>query len=258
MTLFFGRELRDQVYPIDFKQGAVRLFGCLADPGYERGNGRMQYFFVNDRWIRDRMLGHALQEAYRGLLMTGRYAVAFLFLSMPPDHVDVNVHPTKAEVRFRDSSALYRLVHDSVRQRLSDENLTARLYVTSTLATPQAQVVPPPEKMPIYEQATPLPNPPVFPRPGQAVPTPTTNGAHAPRSPRRFPRRRLRCCKVAPSPRRRRSSFITLTWCWKRQRGCWSSTSMPCMSASCSSNSNAASAPARWKYNACSSPRRWR
>jgi DNA mismatch repair protein MutL len=172
VSLFFGRELREQLYPIDVKQGAVRLFGYLADPGYERGNARMQYFFVNDRWIRDRTLGHALQEAYRGLLMTGRYAVAFLFLSMPTDHVDVNVHPTKAEVRFRDSGALYRLVHESVRQRLSDENLTARLHVTSTLNSPQAQVAQPPERMPIYERSVPLPEPPVFSRLGPG-PTPS-------------------------------------------------------------------------------------
>ena len=70
----------------------------------------MQYLFVNGRWIRDRSLGHAIQEAYRGLLMTGRYAVAFLFLDLPPEQVDVNVHPTKSEVRFRDSQALHHLV----------------------------------------------------------------------------------------------------------------------------------------------------
>ena len=62
----------------------------------------MQYLFVNGRWVRDRTLGHAVQEAYRGLVMTGRYAVVFLFLDLPPDQVDVNVHPTKSEVRFRD------------------------------------------------------------------------------------------------------------------------------------------------------------
>ena len=84
--------------------GPVQLHGYIADPSCERGNARMQYLFLNGRWIRDRSLGHAVQEAYRGLLMTGRYAVAFLFLEMPPDQVDVNVHPTKAEVRFRDSS----------------------------------------------------------------------------------------------------------------------------------------------------------
>ena len=59
-----------------------------------------------------------MQEAYRGLLMTGRYAVAFLFLELPPDQVDVNVHPTKAEVRFREGNALHHLVFAAVRERL--------------------------------------------------------------------------------------------------------------------------------------------
>lgn len=87
----------------------------------------MQYLFLNGRWIRDRSLGHAIQEAYRGLLMTGRYAGAFLFLDLPSDHIDVNVHPTKAEVRFRDSGALFSFFLATIRNRLSEENLTARL-----------------------------------------------------------------------------------------------------------------------------------
>ena len=91
----------------------------------------MQYLFVNGRWVRDRSLGHALQEAYRGLLMTGRYAVAFLFLELPPDQVDVNVHPTKAEVRFRDAQALYHLVRAVREARLRRPNLVPRLQAPS-------------------------------------------------------------------------------------------------------------------------------
>jgi DNA mismatch repair protein MutL len=98
----------------------------------------MQYLFVNGRWVRDRGLGHALQEGYRGLLMTGRYAVAFLFLDLPPEQVDVNVHPTKAEVRFRDGSAMYHLVFGAVRERLRAENLTPRLQVTPGVAAAPA------------------------------------------------------------------------------------------------------------------------
>ena len=116
--------------------GPVRLTGYVADPACERGNNKMQYLFLNGRWIRDRSLGHALQEAYRGLLMTGRYAVAFLFLEMPADLVDVNVHPTKAEVRFRDGQGLYSLVLKTVRQRLSAANLTPRLQTPSLGGVP--------------------------------------------------------------------------------------------------------------------------
>jgi DNA mismatch repair protein MutL len=138
LGLFFGAEVRDQLYIVEADQGPIGLHGYVADPACERGNAKMQYLFVNGRWVRDRSLGHALQEAYRGLLMTGRYAVAFLFLELPPDEVDVNVHPTKSEVRFRNSHALYSLVFGSVRARLAAENLTARLKVTSTLDAPQA------------------------------------------------------------------------------------------------------------------------
>ncbi len=131
--IFFGKEVREQLYAIDKQQGPAHLFGYIADPACERGNAKAQYLFLNGRWIRDRSLGHALQEGYRGLLMTGRYAVAFLYLEVPPDHVDVNVHPTKAEVRFRDASALYSFILSTVRNRLSEEELTARMQAPSTV-----------------------------------------------------------------------------------------------------------------------------
>jgi DNA mismatch repair protein MutL len=127
LGLFFGAEVRDLLYPLEARQEPARLWGYIGDPACERSNAKMQYLFVNGRWIRDRSLGHALQEAYRGLLMTGRYPVAFLFLELPADQVDVNVHPTKVEVRFRDAQTLYHLVLATVRERLRAENLTARL-----------------------------------------------------------------------------------------------------------------------------------
>jgi DNA mismatch repair protein MutL len=125
--LFFGKEVRDRLYALDASQGTTHLYGFVADPACDRGNPKLQYLFLNGRWIRDRSLLHALQEGYRGLLMTGRYAVALLFLDLPPDQVDVNVHPTKAEVRFRDANALYRFVLATIRNRLAQENLVARL-----------------------------------------------------------------------------------------------------------------------------------
>jgi DNA mismatch repair protein MutL len=132
LILFLGGDLRDKLYDIDARQGAAILRGYVADPSCERGNAKLQYLFVNGRCIRDRSLGHAIQEAYRGLLMTGRYAVTALFLDLPPDQVDVNVHPTKTEVRFRDGHGLYHLVLSAVRERLRAANLTAQLRVTPT------------------------------------------------------------------------------------------------------------------------------
>ncbi len=137
--LFFGAEVSEQIYPVEAEQGPVTLRGFIADPACERGTAKLQYLFLNGRWIRDRSLAHALQEAYRGLLMTGRYAVAFLFMEMSPELVDVNVHPTKTEVRFRDAQAMHHLIFAAVRNKLQREDLTGRLRVSSTLAPPQAQ-----------------------------------------------------------------------------------------------------------------------
>lgn len=131
VRLFFGAELADKLLPLDARQGPVRLTGFIADPAIDRGNARLQYLFVNGRWVRDRTLSHALQEGYHGLLMSGRYAVAFLFLELPPEMVDVNVHPTKAEVRFRDNQAVHHLVRAAVRQALQQLPAAVPLAVPS-------------------------------------------------------------------------------------------------------------------------------
>jgi DNA mismatch repair protein MutL len=182
LGLFYGAEQRDQLYPVEAEAGPVRLHGFVADPACERGNAKMQYLFVNGRCIRDRSLGHAVQEAYRGLLMTGRYAVTFLFLELPPDQVDVNVHPTKAEVRFRDGHALYHLVLTALRSRLSAANLTARLRVTSTLAGPQASPAQGPGwfAVPPVAQTTPLALTPGAPPAGQVARPDNGSGAGLP------------------------------------------------------------------------------
>jgi DNA mismatch repair protein MutL len=129
IALFFGGDVRDALYQIDSGPGPLRLTGFIADPKCDRGNAKLQYLFVNGRWFRDRSVAHAMQEAYRGLLMSGRSAVGFLFLTVPPDKVDVNVHPTKAEVRFQENSLIYSLVRSAVKGRLLKENLVPRLSI---------------------------------------------------------------------------------------------------------------------------------
>ena len=86
-----------------------------------------QFLFLGGRYVRDRSLSHALNEAYRGLLMVGRMPVAFLHLEIPPEEVDVNVHPTKIEVRFRDSQRVYSHLLSTLRQTFLKSDLHARL-----------------------------------------------------------------------------------------------------------------------------------
>ena len=122
-----GRDIEAGLIPIENTDGEVRLAGFVADPEHSRGNNRMQYLFLNGRHIRDRALQHALGEAYRGLLLTGRFPIAFLRLDMPADAVDVNVHPTKLEVRFADSGRIYSLLLGTIRKKFLATDLTARV-----------------------------------------------------------------------------------------------------------------------------------
>ncbi len=109
----------------------IQLDGYVAHPSLSRANTRMQYLLLNGRHIRDRALQHALSEAYRGLLMTGRNAIAFLRISMSPDLVDVNVHPSKLEVRFQDSGRIYSHVLGTLRTKFLSTNMTTVATRTS-------------------------------------------------------------------------------------------------------------------------------
>jgi DNA mismatch repair protein MutL len=128
---FFGKELLGHLIPIDSEADGIRLWGYVADPSQSKSTRKGQHLFLNGRWIQDRSLQHALGEAYRGLLMTGRYPIAFLFLELPPDQVDVNVHPTKSEVRFRDGQRLYRQLLSSLRNTFLSRDFKASVHLPS-------------------------------------------------------------------------------------------------------------------------------
>ncbi|MFO0034937.1 MAG: DNA mismatch repair endonuclease MutL, partial [Planctomycetota bacterium] len=123
---FFGSEISSALIPIESREGQVSLTGYVVDPSVSRSHNRMQYLFLNGRYIRDKSLQHALSEAYRGLLMTGRFPICFLRLNMPYDLVDVNVHPAKLEVRFQDGGRLYSQLLAALRNRFLTSDLTAR------------------------------------------------------------------------------------------------------------------------------------
>ena len=124
---FFGAEISESLIPIHSDDGQIRISGHVGDPSVSRGNNRMQYLFLNGRHIRDRALQHALSEAYRGLLMVGRHPVCFLRMEMPAEMIDVNVHPTKLEVRFTDSGRAYSRLLQSLRHQFLTTNLTQRV-----------------------------------------------------------------------------------------------------------------------------------
>lgn len=96
----------------------IRISGMISDPSVTRSTANYLSFFVNRRWITSRRLSWAVEEAYRGLLMTGKHPVAIINIAIPPTDVDVNIHPTKSEVKFRDESAVYSAIQRAVRRTL--------------------------------------------------------------------------------------------------------------------------------------------
>ena len=126
IAALFDAELAESLIPIESSDEHVRLHGFVANPTQSRGNNRLQYLFLNGRFIRDRSLQHALGEAYRGLLLTGRYPICFLHLEISPALVDVNVHPTKLEVRFQDGGRIYSQLLGSLRSKFLTTDLVAR------------------------------------------------------------------------------------------------------------------------------------
>ncbi|MGH9405215.1 MAG: DNA mismatch repair endonuclease MutL [Terriglobia bacterium] len=96
----------------------IRLFGFVSRPEVQKINRNQIYFFVNRRLVRDRLILHAITEAYRNILPTGVFPVALVFLEIPPAEVDVNVHPSKTEVKFRRSSFVHDFARDSIRGAL--------------------------------------------------------------------------------------------------------------------------------------------
>ena len=138
IAAFFGDELADDLIEIHGTNEGVTLGGFVANPMHSRATGRMQYLFLNGRAIRDRALQHALGEAYRGLLLTGRQPICFLRLEMPADLVDVNVHPTKQEVRFQDSGRLYSLLLGTLRTKFLTTDLQARGATSGAIGASQA------------------------------------------------------------------------------------------------------------------------
>lgn len=103
-----GKNFIEHARYIEREAGSLRLSGWVGLPTHSRSQADQQYFFVNGRVVRDRLVAHAVRQAYRDVLYNGRHPVFVLYLELDPDVVDVNVHPTKHEVRFRDG----RMVHD--------------------------------------------------------------------------------------------------------------------------------------------------
>ena len=139
-----ARELKDNGVAIDLERGTMRLTGIAGLPTYNRGIADHQYLFVNGRPVKDRLLTGAVRGAYADMLARDRHAVLALFLDMPPEEVDVNVHPAKTEVRFRDAQGVRGFIVSGLRQALATgDKRSAQTPDAGAMARWQAEPVQP-------------------------------------------------------------------------------------------------------------------
>ena len=133
-----GDAFIQQAMAIDYPRSDIRLWGWVSRPGYTRQQTDLQYFYINGRIIRDRMINHALRLAYDNLLPPGRHAAYVLHLELDPSVVDVNVHPTKHEVRFRQARVMHDFIVHSLRDALKQGNSGLAALAQTTPSTQQA------------------------------------------------------------------------------------------------------------------------
>lgn len=130
-----GRDFIENAVAIDAEREAVRLSGHISLPTLNRGNNALQYFFVNGRPVKDKQLFGAVRAAYRDFLAHDRHPLLALFIDLPPRAVDINVHPAKAEVRFRDAQAVRGLIVSALKQALNQAgHLASSTVADDTLA----------------------------------------------------------------------------------------------------------------------------
>ncbi len=145
LAQIMGREFQDNALAIDYERDGVRLTGFAGLPTYNRGNSAHQYLFVNGRPVRDRLLQGALRGAYADFLARDRHPLVALYLELDPSYVDVNVHPAKAEVRFRDPALVRGLIIGGLRHALAGAGHRASTTVAAdALSGLTPQVAPPP------------------------------------------------------------------------------------------------------------------
>ena len=157
-----GASVRRDLYPVKGTGEAATVEGWVAIPRLNRSTARGIYLFVNGRWVKDRVIQHALFAGYSGRLMKGQYPVAVVFLTVPFDQVDVNVHPTKHEIRFVRQKEVHDTVRDAVADALQQSDPT-RWRPPESAASPRA-----PKPPTVSESRAPFRAPSTAPRPMDA------------------------------------------------------------------------------------------
>jgi len=129
-----GPGFLEQALPIEVERNGLHLWGWVGLPTFSRSQADLQYFYVNGRAVRDKLVAHAVRQAYRDVLFNGRHPTFVLFFEVDPSVVDVNVHPTKHEVRFRDGRMVHDFLYGTLHRALGDVRPEDQLAGTTSVA----------------------------------------------------------------------------------------------------------------------------
>ena len=136
----YSREILDNLIPVHWDTPVVAISGLISRPTLTRNDANQVFFFVNDRFIRDRLLHRAMMNGYRNLLPAGRYPIVFLYLEIDPAEIDINVHPTKQEVKFSREDSVFSAMYGAIRQvwdtREEAVAETSRIFASLQNASP--------------------------------------------------------------------------------------------------------------------------
>ena len=132
----FGREFAGGLMPVDYAMGGVHVHGFLCKPAAVRANRTMQHFFINGRYVKTRTAMAAMEQAYKGSIMVGKFPSCVLHLDMPAETVDANVHPAKIEVRFINEKPVFDAVYHAVRTALESGDTRRQVSLPPRVVTP--------------------------------------------------------------------------------------------------------------------------
>ena len=144
----FGREFANTLLPVRYEKEGFAAEGFVSKPIASRPNRKLQVFYVNDRYVRSEVCSQALEEAYRNIMMVGKFPCCVLKLTVAPEIVDVNVHPAKTEIRFSDNRYVYDSVYFAVRQGLEEKDKPLELRVDSEKHFDSRELYAPPAEKP--------------------------------------------------------------------------------------------------------------
>jgi DNA mismatch repair protein MutL len=172
LAALLGPEWGDKMLTLDLPGTGLKVTGLISSPDHNVATSKYQYLLVNRRIVSDRLLASAIKQGYQGLLPRGRHPVFILHLEAAPEQVDINVHPAKAEVRFKESSRVYALILTAVRQALEPTQKPGRQEFAAQWVAPPALQVQEPRPLEVFPDLPPLP-PGIIPvQPLPATPSP--------------------------------------------------------------------------------------